>query len=41
MSTACFIHMEANHLLTDGTLGHQRVKPPPSSESEELNDPYG
>jgi hypothetical protein len=33
--------MEANHLLTDGTLCHERVKPPPSDELEELNNPYG
>jgi hypothetical protein len=41
MATACLIDMQANHLLTDGTLCHQRVKPPPSYELDELNYPYG
>jgi hypothetical protein len=41
MSAACFIDMEADHLPADGTLGRKRVKPPPSKELEELNDPYG
>jgi hypothetical protein len=40
MLTARFIDMEANHLLADGTLGRKRVKPPPSKEPEELNDPH-
>jgi hypothetical protein len=41
MATPCLIDMEANHLLADGTLCHERVKPPSSNEFEELNDPYG
>jgi hypothetical protein len=41
MPAACFIDVEANHLLADGTLRRKRVKPPSSKELEELDDPYG
>jgi hypothetical protein len=41
MSAACFIDMEADHLLADGTLCRKRVKPPSSKKLKELNEPYG
>lgn len=41
MATACLIDMEANHLLADGTLCHERMKPPSCNEPEEFNEPYG
>jgi hypothetical protein len=40
VAPARFVDMEVNHLLADGTLGREWVKPPPSKELEELSDPY-
>lgn len=41
VSAPRFVDMEANHLLADGTLRPQRVKPPPAEELAKLDDPYG
>jgi hypothetical protein len=38
--TAGFINVEPDHLLTDRTRRHQRMKPPSPQELDELNDPY-
>jgi len=41
MSAACLIEMEADRLLADGAFGRHRVKPLPSKQLYEFNDPDG
>jgi hypothetical protein len=40
MSTACFIHVEANRLPADRTLCEKRVKAPSTQEFYEIHNPY-
>jgi hypothetical protein len=38
---AGFVDVEPDHLLADGALRHNRMKPPPSEKLDEFHSPYG
>ena len=41
VAAAGFVDVQAHHLPADGTLRHQRMKPLPSEQLDEFDNPNG